>query len=251
MADLAILSGVVFVSAVVQGSVGFGFGLLLLPFIVFVAPESVPEAILVLGVVVVLWISLRERACIVRSGLAMVLVGRVLGIFPGILVLSVADGRALQVIFGGVTLLASIWMAFGFRSSGRAKWVRNAHPAETIGSTLAVGLASGIMATAAGIGGPPLAVYYGGRSASEFRSTVAVIMGLGNIVSLVGLSMSGHVSPDDIRLSAVLLLPLVAGLLLSSAVAARLRDSRVRLGVLVIVGVMGASLIIRGVTVAN
>jgi len=141
------------------------------------------------------------------SGLGYLIGGRLLGTAMGVGLLLLVPADHLSVLFGGLVVLAAAASAF----SGSGVVVNR-------GSQAVGGVASGIMGTAAGIGGPPLALIYQSRPGAEIRGTLAVIFSIGGVVSILALVPAGHVTPGHLLLSLALFPALALGLL----VAARL-----------------------------
>jgi uncharacterized membrane protein YfcA len=65
--------------AVVQGSVGFGFALVVVPALTLIRPEVLPATVLLLTLPMALTMAVRERHAMNISGLAYLLFGRVVG----------------------------------------------------------------------------------------------------------------------------------------------------------------------------
>ena len=119
----------------------------------------------------------KERRAIDVSGLAYVLSGRLLGTLGGVGLLLLVPDRYLSVLFGVLVVLAALTSAVSpdlpLRSPTR----------------LAGGVVSGVMGTAAGIGGPPLALVYQSRSGPVVRSTLALAFFVGTAISLLALAL--------------------------------------------------------------
>lgn len=82
----------------------------------------------------------------------------------------------------------------------------------TNGTKLLGGLASGVMGTAGGVGGPPLALVYQDRSGPEIRATLAVDFVARTTLSLVALFLTGRVREEPVLLTLQLLPALILGL---------------------------------------
>lgn len=78
------------------------------------------------------------------------------------------------------------------------------------------GVASGVMATTAGAGSPPLALVNQDRPGNEMRSTLALSFVVGTIMSLAVLLWVGLVRGWHILLTAELLPALLLGLMISN-----------------------------------
>ena len=61
-------------------------------------------------------------------------------------------------------------------------------------------IVSGVMGTAAGIGGPPLALMYQNREGQEIRATLAVAFAMGTVISLLVIALTERVGLDNLLL---------------------------------------------------
>lgn len=109
------------------------------------------------------------------------------------------------------------------------------------------GVLSGIMGTAAGIGGPPLAMLYAGRGGAQLRANLAALFLLGKALSLTALAAAGRVAIADLLLAAVLGIPAATGFAASRLLAPRFDGRWLRSGVLTVVVVSGMLLMTRAV----
>ncbi len=190
----------VLVGAVVQGSVGFGLALVVVPALTLVRPEALPATVLLIVMLLGAFMAIRERRAIDVAGLAYVLSGRLLGTLGGVGLLLLVPDRYLSVLFGVLVVLAAL-------TSAISPDVPLGNPTRVAG-----GIASGIMGTAAGIGGPPLALVYQSRSGPEVRSTLAVAFFVGTTISLLALALSGSADLPHLFLALELLPALFLGL---------------------------------------
>lgn len=111
---------------------------------------------------------------------------------------------------------------------------------------VAGGVASGIMGTAAGIGGPPLALIYQSRSGPEIRATLAVAFALGTTISLSALALAGRVGPEHLLLAVELLPALLMGLWSARFVAGYLAGRWLRPAILFFAAVSGLAAMVLG-----
>jgi len=191
------LLAVVF-GALVQGSVGFGFALIVVPVLALVDPETLPATVLLLALPLTSTVALRERHSMDLSGFFWLISGRLVGTIGGLGLLAAVPAAHLSILTGGLILgaVAMSLLGSGFEVKN---WTR------LLGS-----MASGVMGTAAGVGGPPLAIVYQHRPGPELRPTIASSFAIGAAMSLLGLALVGELKEYQLC-SALLLLP---GLLL-------------------------------------
>jgi uncharacterized protein len=108
------------------------------------------------------------------------------------------------------------------------------------------GVASGVMGTAGGIGGPPLALVYQGRSGPEIRSTLAVAFVVGTGLSLIALFLSGRVGVEHVLLTLQLLPGMLLGLFSTRWIASLLDASWLRPAILAFAAASGLAAVILG-----
>ena len=190
----------VLMGARVQRSVGFGLALVVVSALTFVRPEALPATVLLMVMPLGVFMAFKERRAIDVSDLAYVLSGGLLGTLGGVGLLLLVPDRYLSVLFGVLVVLAALTSAVDPDLP-----LRNP-------TRLAGGVASGIMGTAAGIGGPPLALVYQSRSGPEVRSTLAVAFFVGTAISLLALALSGSADFSHLVLALELLPALFLGL---------------------------------------
>jgi len=186
--------------ALVQGSVGFGFALIVVPVLALVDPETLPATVLLLALPLSSVMVLRERRSVDLPGFLWVTGGRFLGIVGGLGLLAAVSSPYLSVMTGGLILAAVAMSLLGssFEVGNRTRLVG--------------GIASGVMGTAAGVGGPPLAIVYQSRPGPELRSTIALSFAVGNVLSLLGLAFVGQFEERQFRLALLLFPGLLLGL---------------------------------------
>ena len=241
LADLSALQVVVMVvavvaGAIVQGSVGMGFGTVLVPVLAVVAPAMLPATVLLLALVLTGLMVMRERRAIDASGIPLLLVGRMIGTGIAVWLLVSLSQSALEILFGivivGVVALSST----------------KAQVRPTVLAKLTAGTASGLFSTTAGIGGAPVAVLYQTRPGPQLRATLAAFFWLGILVSLSGLLVAGRLSTTHLLLSVLLAPALVGGFALSRPLARYLDARWLRPAVLAFAAAGGVMAIMRGLT---
>lgn len=87
-----------------QGSLGFGMGLVSIPILGLMVPERLPQTVVLVVLPLTLFVLWQERDAVRPRLMAWLLVGRVLGVLPAVVVL--VPERALQALFAVATLTA-------------------------------------------------------------------------------------------------------------------------------------------------
>jgi uncharacterized protein len=232
--DMSLLLAAVMLGVAIQGALGFGYALVAAPVMALVAPSALPTTLIFLALPLTAFMAARERHAVDWRGLGWILAGRVLGTAAGVALLVAVPGNSLSILFGSMIVLAAILSALGPGLEAEPR------------TQLVGGVASGVMGTAAAIGGPALAVVYQRRSGPELRSTLALSFVVGLLLSLAALGVAGEVHPWQGVLALWLVPAMVAGLVLSRVLAARLERRWLRPAVLTFAAVAGMTAIVDG-----
>ncbi len=191
---------VVAMGALLQGSLGFGFGMLASPLLALLDRELVPGPVLVLGLTVAAIVAWQERGALDWRGIRWALVGRVLGTFAGVAVVHRLNHDQLAMVLGTFIIVAVALSVLGF------------HVAPTPRTLVGAGAVSGLMGTLTSIGGPPMALVYQREQAARLRSTLAGFFLFGAGFALASLVVAGEVRGAELRDGLLLLPGLVIGL---------------------------------------
>lgn len=219
--------------AALQGAIGFGYALVVVPALLLVAPEAIPVTPLTVATPMVFAQAFAERRAIDRGGFARMTAGRVPGTVLGAWVLTVAGSAFISAAAGGFLLLAVLASAIrGVRSASRVL-------------EYAAGFASGVAGTVAAVGGPYLALAYADRSGPVLRATIASAFAVGVAFSLFAVGIAGQIDRGPLLLGIVLMPATFAGLFLGRRVAARLERGWLRPAVLAFAGAAGAFALLR------
>jgi uncharacterized protein len=220
------------ISAILQGAVGFGLGLIAIPFLIYLDLRFVPGPLLVAALTLHVLVLQRDRSGVDKSGLTMLLSGRVLGTIPAALLLASLPLDSMKILLAAVVLAGALMGVL--HSGGRP----------TRAALFAAGTASGFMATAAGLGGPPVALVYQRETGLRLRGTLAAYFIVGTVLSLIALAWAGRFGLQELRLAGVLIPGTVLGYFLSRRAAAYLDSGRTRIAVLAVSALAAASVIV-------
>lgn len=224
----------VFAGALVQGTTGMGFALIVVPVLALAAPAMLPGSLLIAMLPLNAYVAWRERHAIDLRGAGWISAGRLAGTFGGLWVLVAVPMAWLNALVGGSTILAAVvsLLAPAF-TPGRV----------TFAST---GLITGVTETATGVGGPPLALAYQHAPVATLRATVALCFLVGEVISLIVLGVSERLGAPQWHYALGMLPVLGAGMLASHLVHRRINQRMLRLGVLVFALVSGLVVLVRG-----
>lgn len=189
------------VGAMIQGSLGFGLGLVSAPALALIDATFIPGPLLLVGVAVTLTVFLRERGAVDWKGMKWAIFGRVIGTIAGGWAV-VAFSKDAVIVLVAVLVLAGVLMtSIGWKIKTNRITLSTA------------GVVSGIMGTLTSVGGPPMALVYQRETAQKLRATLAGFFLVGATFSLLTLAVSGGMSQHDFVLGALVLPGYVIGMI--------------------------------------
>lgn len=220
--DLLIISFIVMLGALVQGSTSMGYALVVAPVLMIINPAFVPVPILMSGFTLSIYLMLRERKSIILTGLGYSVVGRVLGAILATYIIVLISPVYFALVFGGMILLAVAL------SLMRGQWEIN-QP-----KLFFAGFLSGIMGTLASIGSPPMGLLYQHQNAKVIRGTLSAYFTLGTLVSILALSFVGKLGMLEFKLFLWSLPAFTIGFWLSKYITKYLDQGYTRYAILII-----------------
>ncbi|MCP2349910.1 sulfite exporter TauE/SafE family protein [Nonomuraea roseoviolacea] len=208
--------------AIVQGSVGFGLGLVAAPVLTLVDPGVMPGAMQVANMTLPLLTLAAEWRRVDWRGLGFAVLGRLPGSAVGAVIVVHVSVHALGVLVGAMVLVAVVLTASALAVP------RN-------GATIAgAGFVSGVTGTATGIGGPPIALVYQHAKGPQIRATLAMFFFLSAAQSLLILAAVDRLPARALVTGGVLLVPMALGFAVSGPLRRYLDGGKVRTAVLAV-----------------
>lgn len=211
-----------FFGAVVQGVIGFGMGVVASPILALARPELVPVAIILAAVAMPVMALLDEWRQLDWRSLGWIMLGRVPSTAIGVWIVAALPVPVLQVVIATIVLLMVL-----------LNLVRISIPQNPATMTTA-GFVAGVSGTAAGIGGPPLALVLAGEDPPKVRATLAASFLFGTAISLAGLALGGATTTNALVVGLAMVPATVAGMLVARPLRGRLSPHGFRIGVLVL-----------------
>lgn len=231
--EVAIALVAVFAGATLQGSLGFGLGLLAAPVLVLLDTRLVPGTIIAMGVPLTLMVAFRERHALDLGEVKWAIFGRIPGTLLGSVAVVVLAERWLAVLFGTAVLVAVLLSVVGWQLSPTRRTVTVA------------GFASGFMGTTTSIGGPPMALVYQRNTGPRLRASLGAFMAFGAAFSLVVLVAVGEFRGAELGLSLLLVPGVFAGFATSRWTNRFLDRGHTRTAVLVFAAASAVSILLR------
>jgi len=197
---LLIAMAAVFFAAIVQSTVGMGFGQVAAPVLLLIDPAFVPSAVIIMGGAVAVAGAVRGRHDVAGREIGLALTGHVLGaICAGHVLIMAADPAAFSLVFAGLLLLAV--------GLSLTTWQVQLSPR----NLLAAGTVSGFMGTITSVGAPPMGIVYQNAPGPHVRATLNAFFAVGTVISLAALALHGWLGLGDVILALTLAPALAAG----------------------------------------
>lgn len=215
--EIGVIVTTLVMAACLQGSVGFGMGMIAAPVIAVINPSLLPALVVLLAALLTLVITVRECEHLDLRGASWALVGRIPGSILGAWLVVVLPGSAL-VWLVAVAVLSGLVAAFH-------GWA----PRPDKRNLIMAGAASGVLGTTTSIGGTPMAIVWQRSAGPELRGTMSAFFLVGSCMSLAALAMAGAIHLEALQLSLFMLPAVLGGYFLSRYVNHFLSPKRTRL----------------------
>ena len=227
---------ILLIAASVHASMGFGFGIIAAPMLVFIAPFLVPGPLIFVALVLTILMALRERTHIDFGGLKWTIAGRIPGSAIGALMLMILSQSAILLMVGILVLVAVTLSVVTPRFR------------PTRAALVCAGLMSGFMGTTASIGGPPIALIYQHVAGSVFRSTLSLYFVIGSVISLSALRYVGLFGYREVVASAALIPAVLIGFFASNWILPKLNEIWMKRAILAIAAIAGVAIVAKHIS---
>lgn len=221
------LVAITVLGACFQGSVGFGLSFTIVPFLSVFEPVAIPTVPLLVAIPLLVATVYHDFSHLDARGSAWIVLGRLPGTLVGGILLVLISPQLLAIMVG-VLLLASVVTS----STGMSLRLSR-------GTQLGAGFASGVMGTAAGLGGPPISMVYRDESAATMRATTGTALFVGVFMSMTAVFLTHRWDTSHVALAASLLPASAVGFLLSRVVNRHLSKAVLQRVVLTLAAVAG------------
>jgi uncharacterized membrane protein YfcA len=223
---------ILFFSAIIQGTLGFGFSLIAIPLLSFFMPMSLITPILICYSFILNISVLSQEYKSVKAGEIIVLVicGS-LTIPLGAAALKYLDPSVLKLAVGALITVAAINML-----KGATIKFRNQHLAQAI-----FGSISGLMNGSLSLSGPPAALYFQNLKLekSKFRANYSLYALLTNIFAISTMFAVGLLNTNALINIGKLSPSVIMGVILGIYAASKINENRYRKSALLLITVMG------------
>ncbi len=229
MTDFILLAliglGVFAFASAAQAATGFGYALVAVPiFALAVDTRTAVVATTALGFFLTAGTGYRERAHVQVPTARRALLASIVGMPLGLVLLATLDTRWLSLIIG-ITVLMLVFLIWRRVTLPRGVWVERG-----------AGGISGVLLTATGMNGPPLALALQALNypAREFRATMQRIFVGQDLIAVAAFGVLGYL---DLEVAAVVvggLAGIPVGWLVGDRLMRRMSEEQFRVGVLLV-----------------
>lgn len=234
--ELVVALVVTALGAIVQGTIGVGFGMLSVPILSLVNPVLAPVPQLLLAAPLALSMTWRERSHADAKGAAWMFAGRVPGALLGLWVLGLAAQRSIDIGIAMSVIVAVVILGTGVTVRRRAS------------TEFGTGVIAGVMGMVASMGGPPAAMLFKDDEGPTVRASLALFFAGGLTVTVIFRILAGRITADDLLLAVMLLPGLLTGYVISSRLRHRFDGRSIRPAILTVSMLAAVGLLIRALT---
>ena len=221
LTEILVAVPVMLMGATVLSTVGFGIGIATSPLLLLVIePQTVVVVVNTVSLAVFALVIVRTRRHLRVRELLPVIAGGVLGVPIGVFMLSTLSGGVLSIAIAVLVVLFTASLRFGglmALARGRA-------------TGPLVGLSVGALLSGFGIGGPLVAVYLLARQlpSQAVRGQLALYFLVVESVAVIGYALSGLFTTERLALIAIVIVPVLLGYVLGTALVGRMSETRFR-----------------------
>ncbi|MFM7829034.1 MAG: sulfite exporter TauE/SafE family protein [Actinomycetota bacterium] len=214
--QFAAIALIVFGASLMQALFGFGFGLISVPLMIFFV--DLPTAVVTATAVSTVSCSIQwfeSRAIRARQISVRLVISALFGMPFGLWLLVNLDARPMKAVLGVVVMIGVFLSVKGFDLRRLPVWF-----------DYSMGLLAGVLSTATSTNGPPLVFLLHSRhySPENFRAVLNRVFTVLNFLTLLTFYFAGKIDIDVVRLSALAIPVMFAGVYLGTK-ARRLVDA--------------------------
>lgn len=182
---LALACLIIVVASTIQTAVGFGLGLVAVPFLVLIDPQMIPAPIIMIAFVQLTISAWIHRADIRWSVLWLAVIGRLPGTALAVWLMSFTGMEGIKIFIGCAILVSVALSLFNISAAPNGR------------NHLIAGFFSGLSGTATSIGGPPIAMLYQQQQGDFVRANLSAYFAIGSLISLAGMGIGGFVTEQS------------------------------------------------------
>jgi uncharacterized membrane protein YfcA len=231
---------IVLLAGFIQGLVGFGSGLVMVPTLVLlIEPIVLIPAVLVHGLIMNMALSIEARRYIQAGRIAPILLGALIGLPFGTYLLMILSPDIIKILIGTVIVIFGLILI-----SGRSFEVKR----ERI-FTVPLGIMSGLLNGSVSMSGPPVILFFANQMIRKknFRANTVTYFFFLNVATLFIFALVGLITMDVLVLAGVTLPFALLGILIGTKVSKKVDEKVFRRIALILVSIAGLVSLISGI----
>jgi uncharacterized membrane protein YfcA len=196
----------IFGAGIIRGYSGFGFAMVCAISLSFVFPPSqVTPVILCLDVVASSWLLSKTRKQVDWKGLKYIGFGAVFTLPLGSLALVLVPINSMRIFISIIIICFCVGLLWKKKQESKSTGSM---------TTIGVGMLSGFLTGVAGIGGPPIILFYfsSNRSVSVSRASMIAFFLVADSLAIISTAFYGLINTQTLTLSCGLVIPLMIGI---------------------------------------
>jgi len=238
--DWGLLSAIVFCAGIVRGCIGFGFSALVVACgVLLLEPTVVVPMVAVLEIAASIHMAASTWRQAAMKPLIYLLLGTAIATPLGVMALVMLPADSIRLLLSALILMLSILLMSGWQYKGKVNKF----------SFVFIGLISGVCNGAAAVGGLPVATFLASirLSMQELRATLVLFFFAADIIFII--SASGHsiYNQSLVIISAIMIVPMVLGIYIGSALFEKLNEKVLRRMVISLLFLLSIIGLVRGV----
>jgi uncharacterized protein len=206
LAQIVVIFAIMGIGSALQGSVGYGMGLIASPILILISPRLIPGPFALAATLLICLMIVRDKQALDFFGLRWAILGLIPGTLIGSWVLASIDTSVMVLLFA-ILILAMVGLSFV-----------GLHPQANRLTLCSAGLFSGVMGILTTVSGPLIALIYQDTSGPRLRATMSGFFIAGCALSIASLIMVGRMGVQEVQMSLLLIPGVLLGFLISSRV---------------------------------
>ncbi|MGA1792687.1 MAG: sulfite exporter TauE/SafE family protein [Thermoplasmatota archaeon] len=231
---------IVLLAGFVQGLVGFGSGLVMVPVLVLlIEPKVLIPVVLVHGLIMNELLAIEARKHIQAGRVAPILLGGLIGLPFGTYLLIILSPDIIKIMIGAVIVLFGLILL-----SGRAFEIKR----ERI-FKVPIGIISGLLNGSVSMSGPPVILFFANQKVRKrnFRANTVTYFFFLNVATLFIFTLVGLITSDVLVLAGATLPVALLGIFLGTKASKVVKEKVFRKIALILVSLAGLVSLIGGI----
>lgn len=226
--QIAVAALMLFLGSTAISTTGFGIGMVAMPGLLFVLePQTAVVILNTIALTIEAWIVIQSRKDLPYKKILSIVVAGALGVPIAVYILSFADPNMMRI---GISVLVLM-----FAAAAPLKFQRDFRFSGVVGPV--TGFVAGVMLPAFGVGGPLVALFLLTRNwpREAVRASMAFYLLVLDVFTVAGYAVADLYSTEKLVLIALMVVPMLVGLGLGTALLKRMSERVFRYAVVTLI----------------